>query len=163
MAKQTIDNKTILTVGAVALGAWVLYKPIKALFDTLGVTQSETQQMLQQQQTTGVKSPFSPLYWRQFKKSHILTQAQADAKAAALNNAITYTGPNFQTIIGVFKSLQYKTQVSYLADYFARKYKTDLLEYLQNGKSNFLVHNALREAQLNTILTYVNNLKIGNF
>lgn len=163
MAKQTIDNKTILTVGAVALGAWILYKPVKALFDTLGITQSETQEQLQAAQTAGVKSPFSPLYWKQFKKAKILTQAQADAKAAAIYNAITYTGPNFKTILAVFKTLQYKTQVSYLSDYFARKYKTDLLEYLHNGKSNFLAHNALRENDLNIILALVNNFKIGNF
>ena len=159
MAKQAIDNKTIITVGAVALGAWILYKPIRTLFDTLGITTSETQQQLQQAQTTGVKSPFSPLYWKQFKKAHLLTQAQADAKAQVIYNSITNFGPKFDKILAVFKTLQYKTQVSFLADVFARKYKTDMLDYLQNGKSNFLVHNALREDSLNTILQLVSNLK----
>ena len=159
MAKQSIDNKTILVIGAVALGGYILYKPFKALFDTLGITQSETQQQLQTQQTKGKKSPFSPLYWKQFKGAHILTQAQANAKADALYNAITNLGPKFDTILAVFKSLSYKTQVSFLADVFSRRYKRDLLDYLQNGRSNFLVHNALREDSLSTILQLVENMK----
>ena len=39
MAKTQIDTKTIVTVGAVGLGIYILYKPIKALFDTFGITQ----------------------------------------------------------------------------------------------------------------------------
>jgi hypothetical protein len=158
MAKQ-LDTKTILTIGAVGLGAYILYKPFKALFETLDITKSEVEEKVTTQQSGGVKSPFNPLYWRQFKNAHLMKQYQAQAKATVLYNSITNTGPKFDTILAIFKTLQYKTQVSFLADVFARKYKIDLLDYLQNGRSNFLVHNALREDSLNTILQLVDKMK----
>ena len=88
MAKQQIDQKTILTIGAVGLGIYILYKPIKAIFDTFGITQSQTSQAVQQQQTSGSKSPFSPLYWRSIKNARILTQSDSTAKAKAIYNSI---------------------------------------------------------------------------
>lgn len=159
MAKQQIDTKTILTVGAVGLGIYILYKPIKALFDTFGITQSQTSQQIQQIQTSGAKSPFSPLYWKSIRGAHLLPQASATAKAQAIFSSITYTGNDYAKILAIFKTLTYKTQVSFLAQTFQTLYKQDLLEYLRNGKSNFLVHNALSENQVQTILDLVSKLK----
>lgn len=159
MAKQQIDQKTILTIGAVGLGIYILYKPIKAIFDTFGITQSQTSQAVQQQQTSGSKSPFSPLYWRSIKNAHILTQADSSAKAKAIYESINWLGNDYARILAIFKTLSYKTQVSFLADKFAQMYKTDLLDYLKNGKSNFLVQNALNDTQVQTIIDFVNKLK----
>ena len=161
MARQ-ISEKTIVTLGLVAVAGAIVYKPLKKIFETLGLAQSEAQQQLAQEQAGGQKSAFSPNYWRKFKKAKILTKAQADAKATKLYESITYTGPKYDTILAIFKTLLYKTQVSYLAAYFAAKYKVDLLDYLQNGKSNFLVHNALRDDSLKTILDLVSNMKTGD-
>jgi hypothetical protein len=159
MAKQQIDQKTILTIGAVGLGIYILYKPIKAIFDTFGITQSQTSQAVQQQQTSGSKSPFSPLYWRSIKNAHILTQSDSNAKAKAIYESINWLGNDYSRILAIFKTLSYKTQVSFLADKFAQMYKTDLLDYLKNGKSNFLVQNALNDTQVQTIIDFVNKLK----
>jgi hypothetical protein len=158
MAKQ-IDQKTILTIGAVGLGIYILYKPIKAIFDTFGITQSQTSQAVQQQQTSGSKSPFSPLYWKSIKNAKILTQANSIAKAKGIHDSINWLGNDYSRILAIFKTLSYKTQVSYLADKFAQMYKTDLLDYLKNGKSNFLVQNALNDNQVQTIIDFVNKLK----
>lgn len=159
MAKQQIDTKTILTIGAVGLGIYILYKPIKALFDTFGITQSQTSQQIQQMQTSGAKSPFSPLYWKSIKGAHLMTQAYATAKAKGIFDSITYFGNDYNKILAIFKTLTYRTQVSFLAQTFQTLYKQDLLEYLRNGKSNFLVHNALSENQVQTILDFVSKLK----
>ena len=106
MAKK-IDTQTIVTIGAVGLGIYILYKPIKALFDTFGITQSATSQAVTTLQTSGTKSPFSPLYWRTVRGAHLLPLAQANAKAQAIFESITYTGKflngnQFQT--GTFDS-----------------------------------------------------------
>jgi hypothetical protein len=159
MAKQQIDTKTIVTIGAVGLGIYILYKPIKALFDTFGITQSATAEAVQQAQTSGAKSPFSPLYWKSVRGAHLMTVAQANAKAKAIFDAITYTGNDYSKILAIFKTLSYKTQVSFFAQQFQSLYKQDLLEYLKSGKSNFLVHNALSENQLQTIIDLVGKLK----
>ena len=158
MAKQD-NTKTILVVGAVGLGVYILYKPIKALFDTFGITQSKTQEQVQSLQTSGVKSPFSPLYYKGVRLAKLLTIAQANAKAKAIYDSITYLGNDYAKILAIFKTLTYKTQVSFLAQQFQALYKQDLLEYLKSGKSNFLVQNALKEPQLQTIIELVNKLK----
>jgi hypothetical protein len=158
MAKK-IDTQTIVTIGAVGLGIYILYKPLKALFDTFGITQSATSQAVTTLQTSGEKSPFSPLYWRSVRGAHLLPIAQANAKAKAIFDSITYTGNDYAKILAIFKTLTYKTQVSFLAQQFQALYKQDLLEYLRNGKSNFLVHNALSENQIQTILDLVGKMK----
>lgn len=159
MAKTQIDTKTIVTLGAVGLGIYILYKPIKALFDTFGITQSQTSQAVQQAQTSGAKSPFSPLYWRSFNNAKILTQANSTAKAKAIYDSITYLGNDYSRILAIFKTLSYKTQVSFLAQKFQALYKKDLLDYLKSGKSNRLVQNALSDTQVQTIIDLVSKLK----
>jgi hypothetical protein len=158
MVKQD-NTKTILVVGAVGLGVYILYKPIKALFDTFGITQSKTQEQVQTLQTSGVKSPFSPLYYKSIRLAKLMPVAQANAKAKAIYDSITYLGNDYAKILAIFKTLTYKTQVSFLAQQFQTLYKQDLLEYLKSGKSNFLVQNALKEPQLQTIIELVNKLK----
>ena len=91
MAKTQIDTKTIVTVGAVGLGIYILYKPIKALFDTFGITQSATEEKVQTIQASGSKSPFSPLYYKSFKRAVLMPVAQANAKAKAIEESIGYT------------------------------------------------------------------------
>ena len=100
-------------------------------------------------------------YSKQFKGAKLLTIAQADAKAKAIENSIGYVQlkPDFSKILAIFKTLKYKTQVSFLAQRFQTLFNTDLLEYLRNGKSNRLVQNALNDNQLKTIIDLVNNLK----
>jgi hypothetical protein len=159
MAKQQIDTKTIVTVGAVGLGIYILYKPIKALFDTFGITQSATEQKVQTIQTSGSKSPFSPLYYKSFKRAVLMPVAQANAKAKAIFDSITYFGNDYSKILAIFKTLNYKTQVSFLAQQFQALYKKDLLEYLRSGKSSRLVQNALSNNQVQTIIDLVNKLK----
>ena len=154
-----LKEKDIAIIAGIGLGAWILYKPFKALFDTLGITQSQTAQAVEQIQTQAIKSPFNPSYWKSFPKAFLMTQVQADAKATAIYNSITYFGNDFPKILAIFKTIGYKTQVSQLSEVFSKKFNIDLLEYLKNGKSNFLVHNALNETQLQTIISLVNNLK----
>lgn len=159
MAKTQIDTKTIVTFGAVGLGIYILYKPIKALFDTFGITQSATEQKVQTIQTSGSKSPFSPLYYKSFKRAVLMPVAQANAKAKAIFDSITYFGNDYSKILAIFKTLNYKTQVSFLAQQFQALYKKDLLEYLRSGKSSRLVQNALSDTQVQTIIDLVNKLK----
>jgi hypothetical protein len=159
MAKQQIDTKTIVTVGAVGLGIYILYKPIKALFDTFGITQSATEQKVQTIQTSGSKSPFSPLYYKSFKRAVLMPVAQANAKAKAIFDSITYFGNDYSKILAIFKTLNYKTQVSFLAQQFQSLYKKDLLDYLKSGKSSRFIQNALSDNQVQTIIDLVNKLK----
>ena len=161
MAKSELKTESILIVAGVGLLVWAIYKPIRELFNTFGITQSQTEQSVQKTQSSGVKSPFSPLYWKQFRNAKLLTIANATAKAKAIEESIGYIKmkPDYNRILAIFKTLQYKTQVSFLAQRFQELFKTDLLEYLRTGKSNRLVQNALNNNQLKTIIDLVNNFK----
>jgi hypothetical protein len=162
MAKYTgIKTESVLIIAGVGLLAWAVYKPLRELFNTFGITQSKVEQNVQKTQSSGIKSPFSPLYWKQFKNAHLITIAQADAKAKAIENSIGYfqNRPDFAKILAIFKTLQYKTQVSFLAQRFQALFKQDLLEYLKSGKSGRFIQNALSENQLQTLIDLVNNLK----
>lgn len=161
MAKTQIDTKTIVTVGAVGLGIYILYKPIKALFDTFGITQSATEEKVQTIQSSGSKSPFSPLYYKSFKRAVLMPVAQANAKAKAIEESIGYTKlkPDYSKILAIFKTLNYKTQVSFLAQQFQALYKKDLLDYLKSGKSSRFIQNALSDTQVQTIIDLVSKLK----
>ena len=89
MAQKKIDTNTLLIIGAAGLGLYIVFKPIKALFDTFGITQSAASQAIQQQQTSGQKSPFSPLFWRSIRNAKLMQQKLATAKAK-VDEAITY-------------------------------------------------------------------------
>jgi hypothetical protein len=59
----------------------------------------------------------------------------------------------------VFRQLKYKTQVSWLADIFQQNYKTDLFDFLKNGKGT-LWQAGLNSDELNEIINLVNKLPI---
>lgn len=159
MAQKKIDTNTLLIIGAAGLGLYIVFKPIKALFDTFGITQSAASQAIQQQQTSGQKSPFSPLYWRSIRNAKLMQQKLATAKAKGIWDSFDNFGEDYEKILAIFKSLSYKTQVSFLADNFARIYQQDLLQFLKDGKSRWQPWSGLSEKQLGTIIELVNKLK----
>lgn len=159
MAKQQINPNTVLIIGGVGLGIFILYKPIKALFDTFGITQSKEAEEIAKQTTAGVKSPFSPLYWRSIKKANLMPQAQAIAKAKGIWDSFDNYGEDWEKILAIFKTLSYKTQVSFLADKFAQTYKADLLQFLKDGKSRWQPWSGLSEKQVGILLELVNKMK----
>ena len=158
MAQKKIDTNTILIIGAAGLGLFILYKPIKALFDTFGITESKTSQEVKEIQSSGSKSPFSPLYWKTIRGAKLMPRKQAEAKVQYIYDSLGFFGDNYAKILAIFKTLSYKTQVSFLAQIWQEKYKVDLFEALKGGKSK-LPWNGLSETELQTIIDLVNKLK----
>jgi hypothetical protein len=151
-----MKKETVLYIGSALL---VYFGIVKPLLDKLGVTKSEADKAIESAESS-TDSAFAPNYWRKQKgKVNLITQASLQPKIKAIYDSITYLGSDFNKILSVFKSLKYKTQVSFLAENFAKKYNTDLFGYLKNGKSNRLVHNALRDEQLTTLINLVNGLQ----
>ncbi len=102
---------------------------------------------------------FNPRYWTQVSGAKILTSAAAkdfinfiwDSKAPSLKNKVS---DDEQGVVSKFKTLGYKTQVSYLADQFFRAKGRDLYQFLESFMDNPVGHNYLED--LNQV---VNNLK----
>lgn len=155
-------TKQIFALSAIAVAIYLAVKPINKLFETFGINKSEGEKAYLTEQTTG--SPFSPNYWRNYRLTHgantqILTTTGANYLANIIYNSIGYLGNDFQKIFGALKQLKYKTQLSFLAEIFQKRYNADLLTYLRNAKSNMLIHNALTDDQINQVVNFVNTLK----
>jgi hypothetical protein len=80
--------------------------------------------------STSTASPFNPNYWKTVSKALILTSASSDALAKTIYDAIGFFYDDENAVYGVFRQLKAKTQVSYLADVFFKKYNYDLYQYL---------------------------------
>lgn len=160
MTKQ--EESLYIRIG-VLVGAYFLI--LKPILEKLGLQKSAAEEETQKEiitASTTIESPFSPRYWTQAKKPiNIIT-------VAALNNLLknlydaqsSFTGDNEAAIYNVFRQLKYKTQVSYLADAFQKKYKFDLLESLKNGHpSSINWRSGLNNEELQTVFNIVKNLK----
>lgn len=85
-----------------------------------------------------------PGYWQSYpngKKAWILNKEYAEKQAANVYKYLGFwTFDNETAIIGIIKALKYKTQLSYLADVFYKKYTLDLFEWLDEhlSKSDML-------------------------
>jgi len=64
----------------------------------------------------------------------LLTSATASKLAKIIYNAFGLFGDDEAAVIGVFRQLKTQSQVAALAKKFSEIYKTDLLEYMRNGK-----------------------------
>jgi hypothetical protein len=169
MKKDTQD--LIFKVG-VAVGVYFFI--IKPILEKLGLEKTPEQvkdEEEKKQASTNLESPFSPRYWREELKTKgniqaLTTKAKTQFAAiiyASLNRG--YLGDDFAAIIGVFRQLKYKTQVSDLADFFQKKYQLDLYKTLDDGVRRVIDRftpgnrSGLSSSEMSQIIQIVNNLK----
>lgn len=160
---MTKEEQNLYVRIGVIVGAYFLI--VKPILEKLGL--SKTQEDLKFSQdldiaSTSMLSPFSPRYWTEAKKPiNIITVKALDNFIKTLYDAQnSFTGDDEAAIYNVFRQLKYKTQVSYLADAFQKKYKFDLLESLKNGQPGTISwRNGLNNEELQIIFNIVKNLK----
>jgi hypothetical protein len=95
------------------------------------------------------------------QKVRLLTSAAKQKYAQAIYDALpTFGNDDSSTIIGIFRSINAKTQVADLAEYFRNKYKYDLFDFLKHGRSRDFFWSSttggLNIENINTVLTIVN-------
>jgi hypothetical protein len=103
----------------------------------------------------GDKNPFSPRYYTATnKRPMLIPMATANLFAKRIKDAIGIVYDSPENIIGVFRNLNYKTQVSFLAKVFFDLYGIDLLEFLEDK-----LDTTTQKIALGKIIEIVNNLK----
>jgi hypothetical protein len=160
---MTKEEQNLYVKIGVIVGAYFLI--LKPILEKLGI--SKTQQDLKFSQeldfaSTAIESPFSPRYWTEAKKPvTIITVKALDNFIKNLYDAQNiFTGDDEAAIYNIFRQLKYKTQVSYLADAFQKKYKFDLLESLKNGHPGSMNwRSGLNNEELQIVFNIVKNLK----
>jgi len=93
---------------------------------------------------------FAPSYYKQFAGAPLLTVASANNLCATVYNAAGFFNDDESAVYGVFQSLTYKTQVSFLAERFYSLYGKSLLGYLNEF---------LNQSELATVANITQKLK----
>jgi hypothetical protein len=163
------DTQDILVKLGIAVG--VYYFVVRPILEKLGVSKTaEQEQFTKEEKTaqTSLVSPFSPRYWHDAKAPKtIITNKEVTKMASDLYASLNkgYLGDNLATILSTFRKLKYKTQVSYLSEFFANKYKLDLYQTLKDGVrrtiDRFTPFNrsGLSDKELQQVIDIVNSLK----
>ena len=150
------DYKPLMYFGGLILGYYFIVKPI---LEKVGITKgSETLRADEIESMESAKNPFSPRYYKQFKKATLLNNASAKSLSKKIYDSLgNLTGDDETAIYGVFRSLKSKTQVSYLAETFQGLYGKDLFGFLRNAGKYY--YGGLNDTELGIVLNIVDKLK----
>lgn len=120
----------------VGIGA-VYFLLIKPVLESVGVLQTKDDKAKAEQtaaNSTSLNNPFNPRYYQdRGTGSQLLTKASAEAMAEQLYKAVGTFYDDENAVYGVLRQLKYKTQVSFLADVFYKKYGIDLYNLLERN------------------------------
>jgi len=160
------QNQDILFRLGIAVGVYFLV--IKPILQKVGIEktteQTEKEQIAQKAQIDPI-SAFSPTFYKTVKNAALLKRIYTEQLAKILNKAVSgsFLGDDVGAIYKVFRSLQYKTQVSWLAKVYGEIYNSELINDLKNGaKYAALLYNTragLNDNEMNVIYQIVKNLK----
>jgi hypothetical protein len=159
-------NQDILFRLGIAVGVYLLV--IKPILQKLGVEKTPEQNEKEQaalKAQIDPESAFSPTFYKTVKNASLLKVAYATQLAKILHDSVSGSqlGDDVGAIYKVFRSLQYKTQVSWLAKVYNDIYNSELINDLKNGaKYAALLWNfraGLNDDEMQVIYGIVKNLK----
>jgi hypothetical protein len=154
MAQQ--DNSRYLLYGG---GLLLLYVAGKKVFQKLGIVETAADvQAAQASAQVESENYFDPTYYKDKIKIYGEVMSLSDKGvyyAKKLYNAKGLFNDDEDTVFGVFRALNYKTQVSVVADAFFKLYNQDLKNFLQ-PPNGFLSSN-----EWNNLVNILSKLKTG--
>ena len=150
--KVNVDLNTVILAG-IAIGGYLV---VKKVLVSLGLAGGRGQKQVQQE-LQDPSSPWKPAFYKNKTGALLLTPMEADQYATSIYDALNWYADNTAAVNAVFNAIRTKTQVSYLAEAFWKKYNEDLLTYLQEGSDTF-PWNGLSDDELNRITNLVDRL-----
>lgn len=135
------------------IGAGVLFVVLRVIGQKIGLIETkESKEFDKQSQTfsSSKDSAFSPTYYKNVIGAHLVTRATAQQLAKKIYDADDLTDDDENDVYAALRQLQYKTQVSWLADVFNQMYQQDLYGYMRS----FLDDN-----EMNVVHAIVNQMK----
>lgn len=135
------------------IGGLVLFYLVAVRF---GLIKSAGAEMREREQL--FKDYFSPMYLASLLKKKgnrvtIFSKDALDKYVKQIYDSKRFYGDDESLFFSVLKRIQYKSQVSQIADAFAKKYKEDLAFFLSN--------NFLNAEELNRVYEYTDKLPSG--
>jgi hypothetical protein len=157
MAKDNFlkDNQSTIIWGVAIYFAYT--KLLKPVLDTFGITKSDEEIKIEKE-VIKIDSPWNPNYYLQFgsKPVTLIKETAIDGLLTTIWNSVGWNYDDYDAVLGVFKKLTTKTQVSQLVNRFNRKYKKDLLVWL---RGDFWPSDRFSDAQVNQLIDLVKNYK----
>ena len=144
---QDINPNYLIIGGAAAILIFGAKSILKMLGFDSGQSEAATMQALQ---TAGKEDYFNPNYYKNKAGAKILTVAGAAMLAKKVYDSKGYFNDDEAQLYSVFQSLTDKTQVSFLAEQFAKIYNKSLYGYLDSF---------LNVTELGNVATICNKLK----
>lgn len=163
------DNQDLLVKLGIAIG--IYYFVVRPILEKTGLSKTAEQEQFTKEEKsaqTSLVSPFSPRYWKDAKAPKtIITNKEVTKMAADLYASLNrgYLGDDLATILSTFRKLKFKTQVSYLSEFFSNKYKLDLFQTLKDGVRRTIDRltpfnrSGLSDKELQQVIDIVNSLK----
>lgn len=149
------DNEKIILVGAGAV-ALVYFGLLNPVLKFLGIKEStETREL--ETASVSPNSFWNPNFWSLQEGATILRVAVAEQLAKDIWDAFGAFNDCEECVIGVFKTLRFQTQASFLAFTFQRMYGQDLLTFLRGGS---WPQDRLSDADVSEINRFINNLPV---
>lgn len=161
-------SKLVKNVGKGADAAGSLFDGTKGIldgfFEIIGAKQTPEDKentdiindATRSQNSLGVKSAWSPLYYQQKAGGKLITQAKTDALVKQLWDSVGYMYDSPELFVSAIKQCGYKTQISWLAYNFNKKYNQDLLTWASRKFDN-----DDQQYQLAVAIKYVDSLPSG--
>lgn len=130
-------GKVVVTIAVVVLVYLLVVRPILQKVGIIETKEDKERDKQAKQLGTSTDSPFSPRYWKAQKGDtvQLIPKATAEQLADQLNDAIGFFSDDENAVYGILRQLNYKTQLSWLADVFFEKYKMDMYQLLNRNLS----------------------------
>lgn len=127
-------GKVLVTIAVIVLLYLLLARPIMRRVGIIETKEDKERDKQAKQLGTSTDSPFSPRYYKAQKGTvQLIPKATAEKLADQLNDAIGFFSDDENAVYGILRQLNYKTQLSFLADVFFEKYKMDMYQLLNRN------------------------------
>lgn len=127
-------GKVLVTIAVIVLVYLLVARPIMRRVGIIETKEDKERDKQAKQLGTSTDSPFSPRYYKEQKGTvQLIPKATAEKLADQLNDAIGFFSDDENVVYGILRQLNYKTQLSWLADVFFEKYKMDMYQLLNRN------------------------------
>lgn len=147
-----IDSTTAIIGSVVILGYFGVLNP---LLKFLGIKDSQNTKDLDREAKSS-ESPWNPLFYKMAPSGSLILQLDsAESAARKIYNSFGPFDDCEECVTAVVKSMKTQSQISFVAETFARLYKQDLLQFLRGG---LWPKDRLSDADVNALTKYIYSL-----
>ena len=158
------NEKLFINLAIIAVAYFGIIKPIlnKTGITTSATERGEESEIKKIETAPPESNPFDPKYYKSAAARRagalLLYSAKATELSRIIYNAMGYFSDDESAVYSVFRSLQTKSQVSFLSEKFRQLYNIDMLEFLKRGKNQYNPASGLNTSEIATVINIVNNL-----